>query len=132
MRSLRTFQNETVLIHAGKLRRRTPPVRSLFYIFRKFMREIAFQLWMDCLQCNEPKEAQISIFELTVFLKKRKHYEPEKDVNVHLHGSLLIQNLLQFNKPIKVTYRAPVLLAYLQRARYTYRYDSYVFHVVVF
>lgn len=57
---------------------------------------------MNYLQCNEPKEHQILLSPLTIFMKKREQYDESTDKNVHLHGSLLIQNMLKFNKPIKV------------------------------
>ncbi|XP_065214467.1 nucleolar protein 9 [Planococcus citri] len=68
----------------------------------KTKQSVFVRLWMDCLHCNEPKEAQSCVFKLTVFLKKRQQFDEEKHVNVHLHGSLLVQNLLKFNKPIKI------------------------------
>lgn len=59
-------------------------------------------MWMNHLNCSEPKEAQILVSTLTIFMKKREQYDENKENAVHLHGSLLLQNMLKFNKPIKV------------------------------
>lgn len=59
---------------------------------------------MKYLDCNEPKDSQILVSPLTVFMKRKSEYEFCETNSVQLHGSLLIQNMLKFNKPIKVTF----------------------------
>lgn len=61
---------------------------------------------MQGLHCNEPADKQINIVPLTLrmipFDRLQKVIESEKSFNVNLHGSLIIQAMLEFNKPIKI------------------------------
>ncbi|XKL60055.1 hypothetical protein PGB90_001071 [Kerria lacca] len=71
-------------------------------LHHKTQQSVFMQLWMKYLDCNEPKDSQILVSPLTVFMKRKSEYEFCETNSVQLHGSLLIQNMLKFNKPIKV------------------------------
>lgn len=57
---------------------------------------------MQYLGCNESKESQNLLCPLTVFMKRKTEYNADEENTVTLHGSLLMQHMLKFNKPIKV------------------------------
>lgn len=57
---------------------------------------------MEYLGCNEPKESQILLCPLTAYMKRKTEYNADEENAVTLHGSLLVQHMLKFNKPIKV------------------------------
>ncbi|XP_071035510.1 nucleolar protein 9 [Parasteatoda tepidariorum] len=59
---------------------------------------------MLCLQCNEPPEKQLKLVPLLLGLNKyeESEYIKTSKLTIRLHGSLLIQNLLTFQKPIKL------------------------------
>ncbi len=54
---------------------------------------------MKCLQCSN---AQEKFAALLVRMVTREAWSEEKSFPVHLHGSLMLQELLKFSKPIKV------------------------------
>lgn len=58
---------------------------------------------MNYTQCVEPQENQALVSLLTIYMKKRIEYADGEEYSVSLHGSLLLQNMLKFNKPIKVS-----------------------------
>ena len=58
------------------------------------------------LHCDESNERQIQIVPLVVSLKTYEEYESlksnvEAKITTNLHGSLIVQAILHFNKPIK-------------------------------
>ena len=63
---------------------------------------------MKSLHCYEPPQHQLKFVTLLAYLSTRESYEETKgspetpQLSVSLHGSLIIQELLNFNKPIKV------------------------------
>ncbi len=61
------------------------------------------QALMRTLHCYEPSHHQPKLVPLLVRLATRESSEGDDEgVSVHLHGSLILQELLSFNKPIKV------------------------------
>jgi len=59
---------------------------------------------MKALHCYEPQQHQEKLIQLVARIVTREMFE-EKEKNtvpVHLHGSLILQEVLHFNKPIKV------------------------------
>lgn len=62
-----------------------------------FMKSI--QTALDCLQ---PKEKSDQFALLTLKLKPYQVAQEDKSNFVHLHGALILQAMLQFNKPIKL------------------------------
>ena len=63
---------------------------------------------MKSLHCYEPPQHQLKFVTLLAYLSTRESYEETKgspetpQLSVSLHGSLIIQEVLNFNKPIKV------------------------------
>lgn len=70
---------------------------------------IVFQNLMNVLECSSPPERQMQVANLVLSLQKYEQYEKKVSMKEEgtpplctLHGSLLFQALLNFNKPIKV------------------------------
>ena len=64
---------------------------------------------MKSLHCYEPSPNQLKLVPLLVHLSTKEIYDEacqnadnSMQLNVNLHGSLILQELLHFNKPIKV------------------------------
>jgi nucleolar protein 9 len=58
-------------------------------------------LLMKALHCTEPKERQSLLSPLTLSLVAYEEHAVSNKLRVHLHGSLILQTLLNFNKPIQ-------------------------------
>ncbi|XP_049830781.1 nucleolar protein 9-like isoform X2 [Schistocerca gregaria] len=56
----------------------------------------------QCFECWEPDDRQIKSAWQIATLKKFSENDSEQKVKVQLHGSLLLQALLSFKKPIKI------------------------------
>ncbi|XP_015121551.1 nucleolar protein 9 [Diachasma alloeum] len=58
------------------------------------------------LKCDEPQERQLFLVPLAARLITYEQFESAKrqgrSIPLHLHGSLILQAILQFNKPIKI------------------------------
>ncbi|XP_047117586.1 nucleolar protein 9 [Schistocerca piceifrons] len=63
----------------------------------RFMKEL-----FQCFECWEPDDRQIKSVWQIATLKKFSENDSEQKVKVQLHGSLLLQALLSFKKPIKI------------------------------
>lgn len=59
------------------------------------------KLLMKALHCIEPKERQSLLCPLTLSLVTYEEQIPSNKLFIHLHGSLILQTLLSFNKPIQ-------------------------------
>lgn len=58
---------------------------------------------MRSLGCYEPSQNQIHIVPLLIQMMAKDNYNiQEQNFNVNLHGSLILQELFSFNKPIKL------------------------------
>ena len=64
---------------------------------------------MKSLHCFDPPQNQLKFGTLLVYLSTKESYEEasqdsesSKQISVNLHGTLIIQELLYFNKPIKI------------------------------
>ncbi|PSN40458.1 hypothetical protein C0J52_24393 [Blattella germanica] len=58
------------------------------------------QSLMKALHCFEPNERQSQLAPLTLRLQTFEQQDSD-NIRIHLHGSLILQALLYFNKPIK-------------------------------
>jgi nucleolar protein 9 len=56
---------------------------------------------MKALHCMEPKERQSLLSPLTLSLVTYEEHATSNRLHIHLHGSLILQTLLNFNKPIQ-------------------------------
>lgn len=54
------------------------------------------------LDCNQPKEKSDKFALLVLKLKPYNVFVTDKSNFVHIHGALVLQNMLHFNKPIKL------------------------------
>ncbi|XP_011304920.1 nucleolar protein 9 [Fopius arisanus] len=58
------------------------------------------------LKCDEPQERQLLLAPLIARLVNYEQFDAAKrsnrNIQLHLHGSLILQAILQFNKPIKI------------------------------
>lgn len=59
------------------------------------------KLLMKALHCIEPKERQSLLSPLTLSLVTYEEQITSNKLFIHLHGSLILQTLLSFNKPIQ-------------------------------
>ena len=57
---------------------------------------------MKSLHCYEPSQHQAKLAPLLLSLTTRENYQQEESIKVNLHGALLLQELINFSKPIKV------------------------------
>lgn len=62
---------------------------------------------MNILHCNEPNDRQTLLVPLVALLKNYEDYQSSKNSNepkpkIQIYGSVTIQAMLKFNKPIKV------------------------------
>ena len=58
---------------------------------------------MQSLHCYDPSSLQTKLVPLLVRMTAKEALEEaEAEVPIHIHGSLILQELLNFNKPIKV------------------------------
>lgn len=58
----------------------------------------------ESLKCIEETENGVTVL-LLLGLKVSENFDNScKEPPIHLHGSMIVQNLLKFNKPIKVIY----------------------------
>lgn len=63
----------------------------------RFMKEL-----FQCFECWEPEDRQSKSVWQIATLKKFSESDSEQKVKIQLHGSLLLQALLSFKKPIKI------------------------------
>ena len=57
---------------------------------------------MSLFSCYEPQERQLKIVPALLHLLTYEDLQEKKDCKMNLHGSLIIQNLLSFKKPIRI------------------------------
>lgn len=62
---------------------------------------LLFQIMMNILQCREPEEKTLKFAPLVLYMIPYEDFQ-HGTVKINLHGSLIVQEMLQFNKPIKV------------------------------
>jgi len=56
------------------------------------------------LKCKEETENGVTVL-LLLGLKVADNFDNlSKEPSIHIHGSMIVQNILKFNKPIKVRY----------------------------
>jgi len=56
------------------------------------------------LNCKEETEDGVTVL-LLLGLKVADNFDNScKEPSIHIHGSMIVQNILKFNKPIKVRY----------------------------
>ncbi|XP_050525756.1 nucleolar protein 9 [Daktulosphaira vitifoliae] len=68
----------------------------------KCKQTLFYQLLCEMLKCKEETDNGTSIL-LILGLKLFENYDfTNKEAPVHIHGSMIVQNLLKFNKPIKI------------------------------
>lgn len=60
------------------------------------------KMLMKALHCIEPKERQTFLSPLALNLVTYEEQANSKELYIHLNGSLILQTLLNFNKPIQV------------------------------
>jgi nucleolar protein 9 len=60
------------------------------------------KMLMKALHCIEPKDRQTLLAPLTLSLATFKEQANSNKLRIHLNGSLILQTLLSFNKPIQV------------------------------
>jgi nucleolar protein 9 len=60
------------------------------------------KMLMKALHCIEPKERQTFLSPLTLSLVTYEEQANSNKLHIHLNGSLILQTLLNFNKPIQV------------------------------
>lgn len=57
---------------------------------------------MKCLNCYEPLERQDLVIPLLLGFQNYDNYSFKKSLKICLQGSLVVQAVLKFHKPIKV------------------------------
>ena len=90
------------------------------------------QALMKSLHCYEPSQHQAKLAPLLLTLTTRESYsESDQLSSINLHGALILQELLNFSKPIKVVSsllacQAPFLRSILVDPRGSHVTDTFM------